>query len=86
MYFDLVSGYLPDLPVEAPFTIRCHPSRVSDVVGQGRANVKCWRQPETLVTVRPDVSLMQYEVAVVCRRQSFKGSILTDLHYDIYEV
>lgn len=86
LYFDLISRLVSDLPGDAPFTILCNSSRISDSVGQGRYNLKQLRQPEAQITVKADDSLLREEVRVVCQQQSLKGSIITDLHYDINEV
>ena len=40
LYFDLLCTLLSGIPAGLPCTILCHPSRISEVTGQGRINLK----------------------------------------------
>jgi hypothetical protein len=70
------------LPESLPVTVRCHPKRVSDVIGLAKANLNrvqlCGRQ----VDVVSDGGLAEEELRI----DIFKGNIITDLHYSIHEV
>lgn len=65
-------------------TLRCHPSRVSSVVGHGGATLKelSTRFPRTAITVRADRSCSP--TGLVCATPSglLEGDIMVDLDYD----
>ncbi|OGR26740.1 MAG: hypothetical protein A2X83_13105 [Desulfuromonadales bacterium GWD2_54_10] len=86
LYYDLLCLLAADLPDAAPFSIRCHPSRISDVIGQGRVNLIRLSKKCRELEVKPDVSLLQEELAVQCLDQRIKGHIVSDLHFNINEV
>lgn len=86
IYFDLLVHLADGLPGDAPLSISCHPSRISDVVGQGRVNLKRLREKGGAVTVKPLTSLLKEEVILECLNHNRKGHIVTDLHYKIHEV
>jgi hypothetical protein len=86
LYFDLLRQLTATLPGDAPFRIACHPSRLSDVIGQKRRNLARLRPSGGSIPVRPDDSLSAEEVAVEYLEQCFRGSIVTDLNYYISEV
>jgi len=86
LYFDLLSRLASDLPDGLPILIRCHPSRVSDVVGQGRVNLLRLRNKGMAVNVKPDVSLKKEEVALESLDHVIEGYIVSDLNYNISEV
>jgi hypothetical protein len=72
--------------VDAPRSIRCHPSRVSDCVGQRRGNLRRLGEQWSGITVLPDTSLAVEEVVIDYLDCCLKGSIITDLNYTINEV
>jgi histone acetyltransferase (RNA polymerase elongator complex component) len=84
LYYDLLALLVSGLPGDAPLTILCHPSRISDIVGQGKCNLNRLRRAQ--VEIEPDNTMLREEVAVVCRDRNFKGNIITSLQYDINEV
>jgi len=86
LYFDLLRHLTTTLPDDAPLMIVCHPSRLSDVIGQKRRNLARLRSSRISVRVRPDDSLLTEEVMVECLDQRFNGTIVTDLNYTISEV
>ncbi len=86
LYFDLLRQLTASLPHDAPFRVACHPSRLSDVIGQKRRNLDRLRPSGALIPVRPDDSLLAEEVMVEYLEQYFRGSIVTDLNYNISEV
>jgi histone acetyltransferase (RNA polymerase elongator complex component) len=85
LYFDLLCTLLPALPSDRPCTILCHPSRVSEVNGQGRINLKRLGEGMGPVQVRADAALMKEELVVECLNHRIKGNIVSDLHYTIDE-
>ena len=87
LYFDLLQQLATALPGDAPFGVACHPSRLSDVIGQKRRNLARLRPSGAPIPVRPDVSLPVDEIMVeYLSGQCFRGSIVADLNYDINEV
>jgi hypothetical protein len=85
LYFDLLGRLLTELPGGSPCMIRCHPSRVSDVVGQGRINLERLGVRVESAVIVPDVSLLKEELSVDCLNHSIMGNIVSDLHYTIDE-
>ena len=85
LYFDLLSKMFSSTPAGRPCTILCHPSRISEVTGQGKNNLKRLGGRVELVQVKTDVSLKKEELAVESLNYNIKCSIVTDLHYTIYE-
>lgn len=81
LYFDLLSKLSAHLPGDAPFGVACHPSRLSDVIGQKRRNLARLRPLGVPIIVRPDERLLVEEVAVEYLEQRFKGSLVTGLNY-----
>ena len=86
LYFDLVSRLAAGTKGDAPRSIRCHPSRVSDCVGQSRRNLRRLGEQWLTVTVLPDMSLPIEEIALDYLEFCLKGNIVTDLNYTINEV
>lgn len=86
LFYDLLRQLASGLPDAAPLSIRCHPARISDVIGQGRVNLKRLRKLGMVLEVKPDVSLLQEEVAIFCLDYHIKGHIVTDLNFNIHEV
>ncbi len=83
LYFDLLGTMLGHFPQNGPCAIRCHPSRISEVNGQNRHNLKRLGERVALAPVKGDDSLQKEELAMDCLMHSIKGSILTDLKYTI---
>ena len=84
LYFDLLCTLLSGIPAGLPCTILCHPSRISEVTGQDRSNLKRLGERVASALVRADESLLKEELvdsASLC----LKGNIVTDLHYTIDE-
>lgn len=86
LYYDLLHKLSLSLPDSEPFIIHCHPSRVSDVIGQARVNLIRLQGQGRVLEVKPDVSLTLEEVAIHHIKYSCKGHIITDLNFDINEV
>ncbi|BCS53806.1 radical SAM protein [Geobacter sp. SVR] len=81
LYFDLLVRLASGLDRSQPITVKCHPSRVSDVIGQGRSNVIRLRQQGLDVrTVLPEPALTPPEIELLSK-QPKKGSLLHDLVY-----
>lgn len=86
LYFDLLCLLTSGLAGKTPISIRCHPSRISDCVGQGRANLGRLRRQGVSAAVRPDASLPREEVVVDLFGRCIKGNVISDLHFNINEV
>lgn len=83
LYFDLLCTLLSGVQPGLPCTIRCHPSRISEVTGQGRINLeRLGRRVET-AQVKADENLSRDELLIDSLNKSIKGNIVTDLHYTI---
>jgi histone acetyltransferase (RNA polymerase elongator complex component) len=85
LYFDLLCRLLADAPAGRPCTIRCHPSRISEVTGQGRINLTRLEDRVASAQVKGDESLAKVELVVDNLDHRFKGNIVTDLQYTITE-
>jgi len=85
LYFDLLCTLLSGLPAGLPCTIHCHPSRVSEVNGQGRINLERLGKRVESAKVVSDETLKKEELSIESLNHSIKGNIVTDLHYSIHE-
>ena len=85
LYFDLLCRLLSDIPPGLPCTIRCHPTRISEVTGQGRINLVRLGERIATAQVTADETLTKEELGVDSLNDSIKGNIVTDLHYTIDE-
>src|SRR5512133_75855 len=85
LYFDLLCALLSGVPAGLPCTIRCHPSRISEVTGQGRINLERLGQRVASAQVTADETLTKEELIIDSLHHSIKGNIVTDLHYTIEE-
>ena len=85
LYFDLLCTLLSPIPAGLPCTILCHPSRVSEVTGQGRINLKRLGDRVASAQIKADEALMKEEIVVDSVNHCIKGNIVTDLHYTIHE-
>lgn len=86
LYFDLVRHLSAGMKGAIAHAIRCHPSRVSDCVGQGRRNLRRLGGEWRAVRVMPDAGVLPEEVALDYVNHCLKGNIVTDLKFDIHEV
>lgn len=86
LYFDLLCRLTSGRAGAAPLSIRCHPSRISDCIGQGRVNLERLRQQGVSASVRPDASLLREEVVVDLFGRCIKGNVISDLYFNINEV
>lgn len=85
LYFDLLCRLLSDKPAGLPWTFLCHPSRISEVIGQGRINLKRLGEQVASAQVKADESLTKEQLVIESINHSIKGDIVTDLHYTIEE-
>jgi histone acetyltransferase (RNA polymerase elongator complex component) len=85
LYFDLLSTLLSGIPAGLPGTILCHPSRISEVTGQGRINLKRLGDRVKSAQVKGDETLLKEELVINSFNHCIKGNIVTDLHYTIHE-
>jgi histone acetyltransferase (RNA polymerase elongator complex component) len=84
IFFDLLTKLLEEgIPNNSEVTVRCAPSRVSDVVGQGRANMRRLLKDRgvRVAGVCGDVLLSSLELAVDLFGGIRTGNILSDLNY-----
>jgi hypothetical protein len=68
---------------DSSVTIRCHPSRISDVSGLGRINLERLGGRLNSVRLEPDDALLKEELVVKNLCNNFKGNVVTDLHYTL---
>jgi histone acetyltransferase (RNA polymerase elongator complex component) len=83
LYADLLCRFVPP---GQNVTVRCHPARVSDVVGMKRSNLLSQAGRGVQMQVAPDATLKKEEIAVNTHDAHTIYSIITDLHYSIHEV
>ena len=84
LFFDLLSKLVGEkIPAGSEVTVRCTPSRVSDVIGQGRANMRrlLTERGVRIAGVRGDALLSSLDLAVDRFDGIRTGNILSDLHY-----
>jgi histone acetyltransferase (RNA polymerase elongator complex component) len=84
LFFDLLSKLVEERnPESSEITVRCAPSRVSDVIGQGRANmVRLMKERGVRIAgVYGDALLSSRDIAVDTFNGIRTGNILSDLHY-----
>jgi histone acetyltransferase (RNA polymerase elongator complex component) len=81
--YDLLARLAPPFAVEPAVTLCCAPARVSDVVGQRRANLERLRQEHGLrvAAVAPDPALSREELELRTPHFSQRGNIVHDLTY-----
>ncbi len=82
LYFDLLCRLASGSGGVAPLAIRCHPSRVSDCVGQGRGNLRRLGEQWVPLKVRPNIHLQPEEITFDYVDHRMRGTIVTD-HYSI---
>ncbi|NMC73661.1 MAG: radical SAM protein, partial [Geobacteraceae bacterium] len=85
IFFDLLLRLLSEgEPDAAPLSLRCAPSRISDVIGQGRSNMRRLAQRGVrIASVRPDGLLSPTKIAVEGDAVVRTADILSDLHYTL---
>ncbi len=68
---------------ELPLTVRCAPSRIADVVGHGRENIRrlLRNQGVSVAAVEGDAELAPHVVKIIDAAGERTGTILDDLHY-----
>ena len=82
--FDLMAGMIGTAaPADGTTTVFCSPSRISDVIGQKKANVeRLWQQfGVRLAAVRPDPLMSPQELTMVSGGRSRTGNMLHDIQY-----
>lgn len=83
LYHDLIGRYVS--PGE-DVVIRCHPSRLSDVLGHKKCHLKELAEQGIQARVSPDTALEINEIAILKDAERFTYNLLNDLHYSIDEV
>ncbi|MEA5112797.1 MAG: radical SAM protein [Geobacteraceae bacterium] len=84
LFYDLASRLLGgQVPGGLSATIVCNPSRVSDVVGQGRANMaRLLREKGVRIEgVRTDPAFSSHEVAVILPGGARRGDLFNNIKY-----
>jgi len=85
LYFDLLCKLFLKIPAGLSCSIYCHPSRVSEVNGQGRVNLERLGARVESAKVLPDTGLMKNELVITTVDHTIKGDIVNDLGYTIPE-
>jgi hypothetical protein len=85
LYYDLLCKLVSPIPSGLPCTIHCHPSRISEVTGQGRINLTRLGERVASAQVKADQGLAKEELVVDAAGHSSRGNIVTDLQYTIEE-
>jgi len=102
LYGDLLCQMMSQAPDSLPVVVKCHPRRVSDVIGQRKANLERLQHKGRNIEVIADHELAEAELQLEINQilppplpdlpvetggtLCFKGNIITDLHYSIHEV
>jgi len=102
LYGDLLCRMIDPLPESLPVTVRCHPKRVSDVIGLAKANLVRLKLLGRDADVVAYDGLAEEELLVEINQVLphphpnpplegegilfLNGNIITDLHYSIHEV
>lgn len=80
---DLVCRKAKELPTESPITIYCHPQQMSEVIGQGRTNLRAWQQAGLLISqVLPDQQLERHQLYLEFIQCKMMSSLITDHIYE----
>lgn len=81
--YDLIDKLVRRIPSGEPVTVRCHPSRISDVAGQKRGNLRRLARERgvRIIAVKPDQALSPMEIRVESVTGINKGDIVHDLDY-----
>ena len=80
---DLVCQKARQLPAGSTIRIYCHPQQVSEVVGQGRANLQAWNQAGLLISqVLPDQQLERHQLCLEYLQYKVLCSAITDYIYE----
>jgi histone acetyltransferase (RNA polymerase elongator complex component) len=88
LFYDLVSRLLGGQASKGMYaTVVCNPSRVSDVVGQSRANrVRFLREQGVCIEgVRGDPAFSRHEVAILLPGETRRGDLFSNLKYSTKE-
>ena len=83
MYADLLDHHVAS---GERAVVYCHPSRLSDVIGIGRKNLKHQLERGVRIEVVPDAALEKEQLKVTTERTSSIYSIVKDITYSIHEV
>lgn len=82
LYGDLLCQMLSRLPDTVPVTVKCHPKRISDVIGVAKANLQRSQLLGREVNIVADYVVTEEELQVEVKQQSMlRGNIITDLRY-----
>jgi len=82
LYYDLICSLTDSCTTAEPITLICHPSKISEVIGNRRHNLQRLNQHGILIhRVEPDDSLAPDSVALKQLGYYYKGSIVNTLHY-----
>ena len=84
--FDLLEKLIPlDAESAESFTVNCSPSRIADVVGQKRSNIRrLFRERGVRIgRVQGDSRLTPFDIVVEGSNGIRQGSIIKDLHYSV---
>lgn len=78
LYGDLLCKMTDRVPKSLPVTVKCHPKRISDVIGPSRANLERMQLLERIVSVVADNGLAEEElfVEVIDRNINVKSPLI----------
>jgi len=83
LFYDLLCTLLAGSPAEEPVVVRCHPKRLSEVVGHCRRNLERLADAgRSRVKVQTDAALPHGSIAIESLRHNCNGDILTDIKYN----
>ena len=80
LYFNLICQLAPANSATVQLKLRCHPSRISDVIGQGQANKLRLLKQGIGFEVEEDANLLKEELAFDWLNKTLKGNI-KELNY-----
>jgi len=87
LYGDLLCQMIDLVPESLPVTVRCHPRRVSDVIGLAKVNLERLQGMSRSFDVVTDNGIPLEELQMEIKQvHILKGNIVTDLYYSIHEV
>jgi histone acetyltransferase (RNA polymerase elongator complex component) len=81
--YDLLSKLTSGIRADSPVTVFCAPSRISDVIGQRRDNIKRLHREQgiKIASVKADPALSRLEIVIDHGEGIMRGDIVRDMDY-----
>ena len=81
--YDLLRKLTSGIRADSPVTVFCAPSRISDVIGQRRDNIKRLHREQgiKIASVKADPALSHLEIVIDHREGIMRGDIVRDMDY-----